>query len=231
VAGATVSKQHTGRRFMRWLLEERTEEVKGLEAGEGEEHHAWWQVVCLTGVDYFSTLVYIPGIAVATAGALSPVATLLIVLLLLFGMLPMYRVVTAESPHGQGSIAMLQRLISFWKGKLFVLYLLSFVATSWVITITLSASDSTAHVVENPFWPEAPRDERILVTLALLAVLGGISLKGFREAIGIAVAVVGAYLLVNLAFVAAGFYEIAARPQALAGWQRPSLARMEARLA
>ncbi len=74
-------------------------------------------------------------------------------------------------------------------------------ATSWVITITLSASDATAHVVENPFWPEALRDERVLITLALLAVLGGIFLKGFREAIGIAVAVVGAYLLVNLVVV------------------------------
>jgi hypothetical protein len=219
VADSAVSTQHAGRRFLRWLLEERIEEVQGPEAREGEEQHAWWQVVCLTGVDYFSTLGYIPGIAIATAGALSPIATLLIVLLTLLGMLPMYRVVAAESPHGQGSIAMLERLLSFWKGKLFVLCLLGFVATSWVITITLSASDATAHVVENPFWPEVLRDERVLITLALLAVLGGIFLKGFREAIGIAVAVVGAYLLVNLVVVAAGFYEIAQQPQALAGWQ------------
>jgi hypothetical protein len=94
-----------------------------------------------------------------------------------------------------GSIAMLERLLSFWKGKLFVLCLLGFVATSWVITITLSASDATAHVVENPFWPEALRDQSVLITLVLLAILGGVFLKGFREAIGIAVA---AYLLVNL---------------------------------
>jgi hypothetical protein len=219
VAESTISKQHAGRRFVRWLLEERIEEVQGPEVREGEKQHAWWQVVCLTGVDYFSTLGYIPGIAIATAGALSPIATLLIVGLTLFGMLPMYRVVAAESPRGQGSIAMLEKLLSFWKGKLFVLCLLGFVATSWVITITLSASDATAHVVENPFWPETLRDERVLITLALLAVLGGIFLKGFREAIGIAVAVVGAYLLVNLVVVAAGFYEIAQQPQALAGWQ------------
>ena len=219
MAESTISKQHAGRRFVRWLLEERIEEVQGPEVREGEKQHAWWQVVCLTGVDYFSTLGYIPGIAIATAGALSPIATLLIVGLTLFGMLPMYRVVAAESPRGQGSIAMLEKLLSFWKGKLFVLCLLGFVATSWVITITLSASDATAHVVENPFWPETLRDERVLITLALLAVLGGIFLKGFREAIGIAVAVVGAYLLVNLVVVAAGFYEIAQQPQALAGWQ------------
>src|SRR5215218_5066119 len=203
------------RNLVRWLYRGGREKDPSGDQRVPHKQHTWWRVMCLTGVDYFSTLGYQPGIAFLAAGALSPIATLVLVLLTLFGALPIYNRVAEESPHGEGSISMLEHLLSRWKGKLFVLVLLGFVATDFVITITLSAADATAHVIEYaPFL-----DHRIIVTLVLVALLGAVFLKGFKEAIGLAVGLVGTYLLLNLVVVRRGLYELfLVHPEALPRW-------------
>jgi hypothetical protein len=219
MADASASPKQQLSPFKRWFFEGQVKEVEGPHEKEGvHPTHSWWQVMCLTGVDYFSTLGYQPGIAALAAGVLSPVATLVLVLLTLFGALPMYHRVAAESPHGDGSISMLEDLLPRWRGKLFVLALLGFAATSFIITITLSAADATAHIIENPYAPHWIH-HKVLLTVFLILALGAVFLKGFKEAIGIAVVIVVAYILLNLVIIFKGFYLIAQTPALLGDWQ------------
>lgn len=185
---------------------------------EPETQNAWWRVMCLTGVDYFSTLGYQPGIAFLAAGVLSPFATLVLVLVTLFAALPVYRRVCKASPHGQGSVAMLQRIFPAWGGKLFVLVLLGFATTDFIITMTLSAADGAAHLIHNPLMPHW-LDHQTLVTLFILAILSGVFLKGFKEAVSIAVWLVGSYLVLNALVVGISVLQIMYHPEVMHNWR------------
>ena len=112
---------------------------------------------------------------------------------------------------------MLEDMLPRWRGKAFVLVLLGFAATDFIITITLSAADATAHIIHNPFVPAA-FDHPIAVTLVLLSGLGAIFLKGFKEAIGLAVVIVAVYLGLNVVVLVAGLLEIATHPELLGRW-------------
>jgi hypothetical protein len=225
-AQPSYQTRHQQSAFKRWLLEGSVKELEGPFERQKELHrcHPWYKVMCLTGVDYFSTLGYQPGIAFLAAGALAPVATIILVLLTLLGALPIYRRVAQESPHGEGSISMLAALMSWWKGKLFILILLGFVATDFIITITLSAADATAHVVENPVVHNvlhgfSATPVNVGITLALITLLSAVFIKGFKEAIGIAVVLVFAYLLLNLIVIGVGLYHVAQHPSVISNWR------------
>jgi hypothetical protein len=181
----------------------------------------WLWVMCLTGVDYFSTLGYQPSIAFEATGLLTPFATVILVVVTLFGALPVYMHVAGQSPHGQGSISMLERLVRGWGGKFLVLSLLGFAATGFVITKTLSAADAAQHLIKNPLWPVGLRESnaQMVVTMTMLVMLGAVMMRGYRDVIGLAVAIVGIYLLLNAIVVGSSLWYLMQHQESLHQWQ------------
>ncbi|HEY1600971.1 MAG TPA: hypothetical protein VGG64_15315 [Pirellulales bacterium] len=201
--------------------------ISGEIAIEKPRHQTFWLwVMCLTGVDYFSTLAYQPSIAFEAAGLLAPLTTVVLVAVTLFGALPVYAHVASCSPNGQGSIAVLERLMHGWTGKAIVLALLGFAATDFVITKTLSAADAAVHLMDNPIWQNVPpiiremteTQQRNWLTMTLLVILGATFIRGFKEAIGLAVVIVGGYLILNVLVIGSGLRHLFANPHYLHDW-------------
>lgn len=183
------------------------------------ETHPWYLVIWLTGVDYFSTLGYQPGIALLAAGALSPIATAVLVAVTLACAVPVYRQVAGRSFVGQGSIAMLEDILPGWWGRILVLVLLGFAATDFVITMTLSAADAATHAVENPYLHPLVGNAHLILTLVLLALLAIVFLIGFKEAIELATVVCIPYLILNVIVLVRMLFAIASHPHAFPQWR------------
>lgn len=175
-------------------------------------------MIWLTGVDYFSTLGYQPGIALLAAGTIAPMATMALVFVTLFGALPVYMAVARRSYTGQGSVSMLEKLVPGWAGKALVLALLGFGSTAFVITMTLSAADAAAHAVENPYLAPFLEGHAFEVTCLLLLLLGAVFLKGASEAIGLATFIAIPYLILNAVVIGRGLFEVSRRPDLWHNW-------------
>lgn len=187
---------------------------------------SWWLVLCLIGLDYFSTLAYLPSLAVEAAGPLAPLAALLVVAVTLLAALPVYLYVVGRSPHGRGGTGVIERLVPGWPGKLVVLLILAFVATDFVVTQNLSVADAAEHLRANvyfrdyadplitryvrpeewstsPFWRQIVQscDRQLVLTLVLSLISFSLWTwwrKGSpRVFLGVAAVVVVAYLALN----------------------------------
>lgn len=193
----------------------------------GGHHYAWPLIMCLCGVDYFSTLGYQPSIAFEGAGLLSPVATFILVLVTLLGALPVYYFVAGKTPDGVGSVGMIEQLFRGWAGKIVVLVLIGFAATDFVVTKTLSAADAAAHLIGNPIYAQyAPgwMQGQVIVTMFLLVLLGALFLKGYDEVVGVATILVATYLALSFLVIGAGLYQLWAVPAMLQQWSQAVMA-------
>jgi hypothetical protein len=208
---------------------------------------SWWPwVMCLIGVDYFSSLAYQPSITYEVAGLRGPIATVVVVLVTLFGLVPVYSYVAGHSPHGEGAIAILERRVRGWRGKSLVLLLLGFAATDFVMTKTLSLADAAEHTIhnDNPQWRDGLRlmeenikgvvgryadpwvvslfNRQMMVTI-VLGVVGFvfwyIIRQGFnRRVVGLAVVIVLVYLLLTAVIIGSGLLFLASNPELVGDW-------------
>jgi hypothetical protein len=172
---------------------------------------AWWAALCLLALDYLSTLGYQPSLAYQAAGLLAPLATVVVVLVTLFGALPVYAYVAGQSPHGGGAAALLERVVPGWDGKLLIVVVLGLTATDFVFTRTFSAAAAAEHLVGNPqpqwqstldrlartgsefgeavelpvgVWVKQHSNKQLVVTVALLvfsSTIGFLFFKGYTR--------------------------------------------------
>jgi hypothetical protein len=202
--------------------------------------------MCLLGVDYFSTLGYQPSLTYELAGPFGPLATLAVVLMTLLIILPLYMYMAGKSPHGLGSIALLERLVNGWRGKSLILIVLGFTATDFVMLRSISLSDAAEHVRYNnyisagrPFyhlaemlqsyctahfgaWTRNYVHEQVLLSV----LLGAISFffwywlrRGFgRRVVKLAVLLVMPYLAVNGIVIGWGLWYLHRHPDLVARW-------------
>jgi hypothetical protein len=208
----------------------------------------WWAVLCLVGLDYFSTLAYLPSIAVTDIRALAPLAACGVVAVTLFAALPVYLYVVGRSADGRGATGLLERNVHGWRGKLLILVLLGFVATDFVITRTLSVSDASTHILANPFWQQHSQwvtenrevvrgwfpgalqgrffdfwSEQLLLTLLLTILAFGLYFylaRGLsRGFLRTAVVVVVLYLGLTAVVVGSGLNYLNGHPEQIAEWR------------
>jgi hypothetical protein len=208
---------------------------------------AWWLVLCIVGLDYFSTLAYLPSIALEAAGPLAPLGALAIVLVTLVVVLPVYAYVVGRSPHGQGATGLLDRTLGGWPGKILVLSLMGFVAADFVVTRSLSIADASTHITGNPLWQNATAQldpaiesfgkglnaslwnlvrpfctQRIGLTLAISILSFAFWLgmqNGFtRRVLHIAAVTVCSYMALTGIVIASGIYYLAKHPNLVQAW-------------
>ena len=174
---------------------------------------AWWKVMCLTGVDYFSTLGYQPGIAFLAAGP----------------------ALAARDPRPRAADAVRRAAdVSPRRGAqparpgqhLDARGAAAAMARQGARALPARVCRNRLHHHDHAVGRGRDRAHRrepavaaslvnhpVLLTLVLLAGLGAIFLKGFREAVGLAVPIVGIYLLLNVVVVVWGLHYLWAHPE------------------